>query len=163
MPCKTRTRRARLLPLMVLGLVLSSGCITGPHDAARALFADSTRTSATAEKLLPGHRRILTDSGWFEYVSSNADAVEYYNWDAFAWSTGPALGMATYDEGKRIIRVALKGRADLEVAATLVHEAAHLSGITQVGDLYGEAIATAVEQKFRQDCATMTAEVRLPR
>jgi hypothetical protein len=82
------------------------------------------------------------------------DAIEYYDWEAFASPEGPAVGLATYAQGKRIARLAMKARRDQEVVATLVHEAAHLSGISQIGTMFSDEIATAVEARFRQDCRT---------
>ena len=101
-------------------------------------------------KFLPVHCHLLEASGWFDYVDSHIDAVEYYDWPAFATDPGPAVGIALYDGTHRIAQIALKDRSTEDVVATLVHEAAHLSGISQIGTYYDENIAYAVEHEFEE-------------
>ncbi len=105
-------------------------------------------TSGNAEKLLPEHRRILEITGWYNYVSSNIDSIEYYPWNSFSHPNGPAIGMATQVNGIRTAYIALNNRSDSQVCETIVHEAAHLAGIAQRGQMFGEEEAQAVAARF---------------
>jgi hypothetical protein len=103
------------------------------------------------EKFLPEHRRILEMTGWYTYASSNIDAIEYFDREGFSVPEGLAIGLARYARGIRVAQIALKNRSDAEVCATIVHEATHLSGIAQIGEMYGEEEARAAELRFWQE------------
>jgi hypothetical protein len=150
--------------LIVLGIT-SSNCVHMDRGLEERSDEQSTPPLTTGSKLLPAHVAILEETSWLEYVSSNVDAVEYYDRYAFDSEQGPVVGLSLYEDGKRIARLALKNQSDDEVVAILVHEAAHLSGVSQVGRLYSEEMAAAIETKFRlalQESKTPPASVTSP-
>jgi len=102
------------------------------------------------EKFLPAHRRILEMTGWYDYAASNIDAVEYFDWQNFSHPRGPAIGLAAYARGLRIAQIAISNRSDAEICETIVHEAAHLSGIQQIGEMFDEEEAEAAGARFWQ-------------
>ena len=104
-----------------------------------------------SEKFLPEHRHILEMTGWFAYADSNIDSIQYYQFEAFSTARGPAVGIAQYLNGKRTAFIALKNRSDAEVCETIVHEAGHLTGISQNGRMYGEEEAQAAAARFWQE------------
>jgi hypothetical protein len=105
----------------------------------------------STEKILPPYRAVLERTGWLNYVNANIDVIRFYNFPAFQSDQGPALGIAHYENGRRIADIAINGRSDVEVAATLVHEAAHLAGIGEFGTYLDQDVAVATEARFRAD------------
>lgn len=104
-----------------------------------------------SEKLLPAHRKLLEETGWLEYVEANIHEVRYYDRTAFNTITGLAVGLSEYLSGRRVADVALRDRPLHEQVATVVHEAGHLAGIEQSGQMFDEQHAQAVEKRFRRD------------
>lgn len=113
---------------------------------------------SVAAKLLPAQRELLQELGWLDYVDGNIDIVRYYDYQSFESEDGPAVGLSMYWDGVRIADIATTGRSDLEVAATLVHEAAHLSGIYEIGDLLDEDAADAIETRFLRQLAALRSD-----
>jgi hypothetical protein len=136
----------------------SVGCIYIDQELAERPTKDRAQIVPAHQKLLPNHAALLEATGWLEFVDSNIDAVEYRNKSALESSTGQGPGLAWHENGRRIASVALKGRSDEEAVAALVHLAAHLSGVAQVGHLYDHDSALIVEARFRQDLADLTGE-----
>jgi hypothetical protein len=136
-----------------VSLVFLSAC--SPPISVEGIFPDSVPITrlpppAAGEKFLPEHRRILELTGWYNYADSNIDQLEYFDWQAFSHPRGLAIGQAIYFQGRRIARIAIKDRSDAEVCEIIIHEAAHLSGVQQIGQMFGEEEAEATEAKFRQ-------------
>lgn len=98
--------------------------------------------------LQPAHRRILEATGFLAFVEANIDVLHYYHWPAFATAVGPAWGLASYEAGRRVADIAIEGRADRDVVATIVHEAAHLAGLRDVGQMYDQPFAEAAADQF---------------
>src|SRR5438128_2381553 len=86
----------------------SSPCVMPSPPAAAQPGASSVRSEG--DKFLPPYRRILECTGWFEYVDKNVDVVRYYDAAEFQSQQGPAVGLARYDNGRRIADVAIKDR-----------------------------------------------------
>ena len=132
-----------------LALFGASACLTND-----VVSEKPTDDLPAAHKILPRHRHMLEEVGWLEFVSANVDAIGYY--DAWAFQTPKgAVGLAFYENNKRIAHIATAGHSDEDIVAWLVHEAGHLSGVAQVGELYGEDIARGVEKQFRRDRSEM--------
>jgi hypothetical protein len=100
------------------------------------------------EKFIPEHRQILEMTGWYAYANSNIDVIQYYDWPAFKYRDGTAIGLAFCSRGLRVTQVAIKDRSDAQVCWTIIHEAAHLSGVQQFGGMFGEQEAEAAAAKF---------------
>jgi hypothetical protein len=99
-------------------------------------------------KLWPAHRRILLATGWLSFVEAHIDVLRYYPWPAFATESGPAWGLAMYLTGQRVAHIALEGRSDRDVVATIVHEAAHLAGLHEIGRMHDQRYAEAITAQF---------------
>jgi hypothetical protein len=129
-----------------------SPCVVTPSPSAPSGATVVRKTEA--EKFLPPYRRILECTGWLEYVDSNVDVVRYYDFPSFQSASGLAVGLARYENGRRIADIAIKDRPDVDVVTTIVHEAAHLSGISQLGTYLDQDAAHGVETRFLLDART---------
>jgi hypothetical protein len=98
--------------------------------------------------LKPSHRQILEATGWLSFVEAHIDVLRYYPWPAFATESGPAWGLAMCTTGQRVAHVALEGRSDRDVVATIVHEAAHLAGLHEIGRMHDQRYAEAITAQF---------------
>jgi hypothetical protein len=119
--------------------------------SATACAQGSLITPLRVEKFLPAHRRILETTGWLEYADRNIDALYYFDQPYFDRPEGPAVGLASFEHGRRIADVAMQGRADIDVVETIIHEAGHCAGYAQVGQLFSEDIAEAIAARFLRD------------
>lgn len=144
--CDHRVRETEVQPPCV-----TATPATVTHPSADSLNADG------ADKFLPPYKRILECTGWLEYVDLNVDVVRYYDMETFQSAQGPAIGLARYESGRRIADVAIKGQTDIDIVSVIVHEAAHLSGIRQLGTYLDQAAATTVQRRFLVDAAKMTS------
>jgi hypothetical protein len=140
---------------LLLGVILVLFSACSPPVNVDGIFPDpnpATRQNppTIGEKFLPEHRRILEMTGWYEFAASNIDSIQYYDWEAFSHPKGPAIGLAEYTSGKRIASIALKNLNDVQACWVIVHEAMHLSGINQTGQMHGEQQAEAAAAQFWQ-------------
>ena len=133
-----------------------SPCLVTPPAPSRAPVVGTIET----EKFLPPYRRILECTGWLEYVDSNVDIVRYYNFPSFQSASGLAVGLARYENGRRIADVAIKDRPDVDVVTTIVHEAAHLSGISRLGTYLDQDAAHGVETRFLLDARALRLQTQ---
>jgi hypothetical protein len=140
----------RLVPVAVLALVSCTGCSCIEQILPRCLTKDDVQAP---KNLLPAHATLLKKTGALDFVGSHVDVVEYHNTSALNSLTGAAAGVYSYKNGGRIARVALKNRSGEEAVAVLVHLAAHLSGVAEVGRPYDHDTALAVEARFRRTIA----------
>lgn len=100
-----------------------------------------------ADNLRDRHEEILRTAGWYNYVNNHTARVDYYDQTDFGDDT---VGYAHC--GGCYMEVATRGRDDVRICATIVHEAAHLDEDC----LYGEGWAEEAEQRFLQDYAAAT-------
>ncbi len=98
--------------------------------------------------LWPKHHAILDEAGWLPYVLESVDELVYVNKEHLE---GTVVGRARRENGRRVAIVTTKGQDDLEVTATIVHEAAHLHGLD-------EESAQRVEKEFLADFAAAQRE-----
>jgi hypothetical protein len=68
----------------------------------------------------------LQAAGWWEFVSSNVDRIEYHNRLRMHPPLERAAGFATVDNGARVMAIAIRGRTAREIAQIMAHEAGHL-------------------------------------
>jgi hypothetical protein len=97
-----------------------------------------------ADNLRDRHAEILRTAGWYNYVRNHAARIDYYDWAEFGDGT---VGYAHC--GGCYIEVATRGRDDVYICATIVHEAAHLDEDC----MHGEAWAEEAERRFLADYA----------
>ena len=147
-----RIWKSKILFIISCVLGVTSGCIDIGRECEPPVEKVAPFIPAH-QKFLPNHLALLEKTGWLRFVDFNVDAVEYENRSFFDSSTGPAPGTVREENGRRIASVALKGHSDEEAVAALVHLAAHLSGVAQVGKLYDHDSALAVEARFRHELA----------
>lgn len=100
--------------------------------------------------LLPAHESLLQQAGWLEYVVNNIDEIRYYEWPAFQAGDEIAVGLAECIDGRRIAIIAIGKLSLEEQVTTIVHEAAHLQGVTETGHFFDEGHARKVERRFRR-------------
>lgn len=120
-------------------------------NSVETLEPDAAPGAGQSEKFLPAHRKILEETGWFEYVNNNIDVLEYYDYPSFDHPDGPAVGLSFVRNGRRVAQIAVKDMTAEEVAQVLAHEAGHLVGVLQIGTQHSEDVAQAVEAQFRRD------------
>lgn len=99
-----------------------------------------------ADALRDEHRSLLACAGWLGYVENQVGRIEYRAVTSFDSEGEDAVGAAFC--GRCRIRVAA-ARPVLDVATTIVHEAAHLDD----GCARGEAPAVLTESAFLRDAA----------
>lgn len=105
-----------------------------------------------ADNLQDRHAEILRTAGWFSYVNNHTARIDYYDWAEFEDGTvGYAHCAGCY------LEVATKGRDDVHICATIVHEAAHLDEDC----MHGEEWAREAERRFLRDYAA-NAETEEP-
>jgi hypothetical protein len=128
-----------------------------PRDAVVAIGAirRAGRRDNRSGEIPSPYRRILECTGWLEYVDSNVDVIRYYDFPSFQSASGLAVGLARYENGRRIADVAIKDRPDVDVVTTIVHEAAHLSGISRLGTYLDQDAAHGVETRFLLDARAL--------
>lgn len=162
MVTKVRVQSVQVSSLLVL--VISSAMAAGCDRPLAATGASTGSAVGVAgsypstEKILPPYRLVLERTGWLKYVDGNIDVIRFYDFPSFQSDQGPALGIAHYENGHRIADIAINGRSDVEVAATLVHEAAHLAGIGEFGTYLDQDVAVATETRFRADAQSAFAK-----
>jgi len=68
----------------------------------------------------------LEAAGWWDFVRSNADRIEYHNVELLDPPRERAAGYATIEGRSRVMVVAVRGRSAREVGRIMAHEAGHL-------------------------------------
>jgi hypothetical protein len=116
-----------------------------------SLGSGASQPATRAAGLLAVHRDLLDRAGFLDFVLRNVELIRYWPWPAMkCGETDSAVGCAQYADGQRIVDVAVRDRDDLDVVATIVHEAAHLAAISQTGAMASEEEANAVSDAFVQ-------------
>ncbi len=95
----------------------------GADDAVEYAFEGCSESGAPG--LREEHREVLEYAGWLSYVKDNVGRIDYYD-DRSSSSEGK-LGYAICQPGECYIEIATLNRSEVEICATLVHEAAHLA------------------------------------
>jgi hypothetical protein len=114
----------------------------GGDDALEYAFEGCSESGA--RDLRAEHREILEYAGWLEYVRDHVGRIDYYD-DRSASADGK-LGYAICQPGECYIEIATKNRSDVDIGATLVHEAAHLDGGCK-----SETLPRQMHQQFYKD------------
>jgi hypothetical protein len=114
-----------------------------------SLGSGASQPATRAAGLLAVHRDLLDRAGFLDFVLRNVELIRYWPWPAMkCGEADSAVGCAQYADGQRIVDVAVRDRDDLDVVATIVHEAAHLAAISQTGAMASEEEANAVSDAF---------------
>ncbi|MGE0086792.1 MAG: hypothetical protein AB7S75_20500 [Desulfococcaceae bacterium] len=95
----------------------------GADDAVKYAFEGCSESGAP--DLREEHREVLEYAGWLTYVTDHVGRIDYY--DDRSVSSEGKLGYAICQPGECYIEVATLNRSEVEICATLVHEAAHLA------------------------------------
>lgn len=95
----------------------------GADDAVEYAFEGCSESGAP--NLREEHREVLEYAGWLKYVTDHVGRIDYY--DDRSASSGGKVGYAICQPGECYIEVATLNRSEVEICATLVHEAAHLA------------------------------------
>lgn len=105
--------------------------------------------------ILGPYRTVIEIAGprWVNYVRENVDIYRYYECPVLYMSDGqPVTGISTSESGLRVADIALGKRTAVESATTIIHEAAHLSGIKQNnGHYFNEKYAKRMAENFLTD------------
>ena len=68
----------------------------------------------------------LEAAGWWDFIRSNADRIEYHNVELLDPPQERAAGYATIEGRARVMAVAVRGRTAREIGQIMAHEAGHL-------------------------------------
>jgi len=90
----------------------------------------------------------LQAAGWWDFVSSNADRIEYHNTRLLDRPNQTAAGYAMIDRGARVMAVAVGGRSAREIGQIMAHEAGHLEHWRRYGKFDDESWAKMRERQF---------------
>ena len=137
-------RLAPPLTPLLSGAAVLAALLLLPATAACDLFGAGC---SGAGALRDEHRALLACAGWLGYVEDQVGRIEYRPVTSFDSEGEDAVGAAFC--GRCRIRVAA-ARPVLDVATTIVHEAAHLDD----GCTRGEAPAVLTESAFLRDFMT---------
>lgn len=81
----------------------------------------------------------LERAGWWNFVCSNTDRIEFYNAEFVEKSHGQrALGTASIERSRRVMAVATYNYRLEEIARVMVHEAGHLEHFREHGSFDGD-------------------------
>jgi hypothetical protein len=116
--------------------------------------------SAIRPFLYESHREILRSSGWLRFVEDSIDRVVYRDVEDIPFGGVRATGLARLENGLRVAYVATRNRPDVEIARTIVHEAAHFSPPRTTGRMSGQDYAFEMEERFAQDYAAVSSSRR---
>jgi hypothetical protein len=135
------------------------GAPSSPGTVTAAPAPPQLPRATAVQKIPQPYYELLQATGFLDYVDSNLDVLRLWDYEAFKHGKDGAIGMAQVINGLRYADIATRGRSDIQNAATLVHEAAHLSGIAQTGQMFlDEAIAEAVMNHFLDSARAMFEE-----
>lgn len=97
------------------------------------------------------YAEVLEQAGWLHYVEGNIDRIYYVPANEFLFNGESVLGTARIMNDERLVHVAIRGWDAEDIAAVLVHEAAHEEDYARRGVLNDDAYAESVEDRFRED------------
>ncbi len=148
---------------IVIVLIVGVSCSVETDDEGDIAIVGPKETLENLENQLEGcdgadnlrdeHEAILRTAGWYNYVNNHTARIDYYDQTDFGDNT---VGYAHC--GGCYMEVATRGRDDVRICGTIVHEAAHLDEDC----LYGEGWAEEAEQRFLQDYADATGSEVAP-
>ncbi|MCI0603390.1 hypothetical protein L0156_10295 [bacterium] len=97
---------------------------------------------------MPANERLLRLTGFYDYANGNIDQLKYLACSAFTDGDRTLGGRASVDGNRRVAQVAAQ-RSDVDVTATIVHEAAHLEVWGRGRNMNdSEEYARSIEQRF---------------
>lgn len=136
------------LILTILVVSLGLGCdgrdgLFGSRQGSHS-HGKTVAVQAAQIELKPEVRQILEQSGWLQFVTANLDQLVYVSGQTFGQNL---VGLAHIEQDTRIVQIA-RDQTPEDMAATLVHEAAHLAPYRATGQAADEAQAQAVEAQF---------------
>lgn len=121
-------------------------CIT---CTACGLFSIYDRDCGNPSAIPAGYANALACAGWLTYVEENVSIIEFLDVATFESKQEHALGSAIC--GRCTIRVATRDRDLIDIAATIVHEAAHLEDDCENGEPPAIGKATAFRQAYQKN------------
>ena len=136
----------RVLRMLLMPVLLVVTSCVAPHQ-----FVVSEPSLLRSLQLRPEHEGVLLRAGpeWLAYVARNVDRISYYATPLVPVDDGRKIvGRAQVARGERLARIATGDQTPAEVAATIVHEAAHLEGVRARGRTFDEEYAKRREEEF---------------
>ncbi len=157
-----------------IGLLLFAGLAwaepTSAGNAAAEIATNVVWTVAPSRgaEIPDPYATLLRQAGWLEYVVSNIDQLDFVRSDVLVLRDGRrAVGVAMVRRGRRMAQVAILDRSALDIAATIVHEAAHLEPWRGSRRMGTQAYAYQTEARFlasaRSTRSVAITPGRLPR
>lgn len=140
------------LALVITGMIF---LFTAPNKAVTVSATTSTTSQIATPPvdIKPQYEAILKEAGWLEYVKNNLDIIQYYDYMGLSADGKPDsefVGQASMKDTSRVAIILTK-RPDLDVAATLVHEATHHKARKETGYWSSQEDATTMAEQFKHD------------
>ncbi|MDW8354380.1 MAG: hypothetical protein RMK57_07605 [Bryobacterales bacterium] len=133
---------------LLLSCLLAAACPAGACEI-REVFFFSYNSAREAVKLYQALAHELQKTGWWKFVCSHTDRIVLHNAPVLEWD-GPrsAVGLASFQAGRRVMAIATKGYSLEQLAGVMVHEAGHLELIRRYKTFGDEAWAEHRRQQF---------------